>query len=495
MNHDEARAWLAEFWRRRGLTAGPQAAKLGSIAERVRAWRFPAQQAFADDPARRKLARKGRRAGGSENLATILLEKADIFKGSVVPYVTLTKGTARRILWPKLKRLDRTLGLGLRFNETELRATLPNESAVWLTGADKANEIEKIRGGDQGHPLIAIDEVQAFGPFLRDLVEDVSDAAVAEFDGQILMCGTPNASCAGYFFDADNSANGVSGWSSHHWTLLDNPFFRAGAGQAFLDQKLKERGWTEETPAFRREYLGLWHRSDEDLCYGGFLETRNCYGGDLPVGIDWYHVMGIDVGFDDSFALKTWAYSAMHPKAYERDFFSARGMTVTQMANVVNEVRARAHLRRKLTAIVVDQGGLGKAIAEDWRQHHNIPCEPAKKSEKRSYIQMMSGDFRMDLIKVLRSDRPYINQLSQLQWAEDGVHEDPRMPNDDCDGGLYGWRKARNWMYRAPAKVPEPGTPEAIEAESARMREIVVERQKESHRKPAAAKTFAHKRR
>jgi hypothetical protein len=466
MTPAEAHRWIAEAARR----FGP---KPLTIAQKVRAWRTTAQARFCDDPAKRKVLRKGRRAGGSEGIGTRALEVADTIPECVIPYVTLTKGTAKMILWPKLRRLNRILDLGLRFNETELKAFLPNGSMIWLTGADKQDEIEKLRGGDKGHPMIALDEVQSFGAFLRELVEEVAEPAVAEHDGEIYMSGTPNASCAGYFFDADTGK--ARGWSSHHLTLLDNPHFKSGglSGRQYLEKVKQDRGWTEETPAYRREYLGLWCRSDEDLVYA-FEETRNSFDGTLPRGVDWRYVLGIDIGFNDSFSLRSWAYSPEHPKVYDVEYFDAPQLVIEQMARAIQGTMER----RKFSAIRVDQGGLGKVIAKEFATRYNIPCEPAEKSKKREFIQMMNGDFRTGKILVHADDKVYRSQLQHLQWDDKGQREDPRFPNDACDAALYAWRECRNWIYREPDAVPEPGTADALEAQGREMREEIERRQR-----------------
>jgi hypothetical protein len=117
-------------------------------------------------------------------------------------------------------------------------------------------------------------------------------------------------------------------------------------------------------------------------------------------------------------------------------------------------------------AKVADTGGGGKLTTEDIRKRYGITFEPAKKTEKFHFAQMLNDDLRAGRIKVFRN-----SPLAQ-EWAvlpkdpDDPMSEDPRFDNHCSDAALYSWRKARHYWFEAAPQPPPPGTPEALEAEA-----------------------------
>ena len=69
------------------------------------------------------------------------------------------------------------------------------------------------------------------------------------------------------------------------------------------------------------------------------------------------------------------------------------------------------------------------------------------------------------------TDSYFAEEAELLQWDEDRRKEDGRFDNHSCDATLYAWRELRHYRSKPPDDIPEPGTPEAIELDLARMRE------------------------
>lgn len=455
----QARETLAEVKRRLDLRA--LQARLPSIGDRVAEGLFDKQRPAWTDESRNLTLCLPRRAGKTDLMARRLLALADKHPRAVCPYITMTRGTAKLIMWPRLKELDYKLGLNLAFNETELKAFLPNGSMVLCTGADDEKEINKLRGG--GYPGAGIDEAQAFGGFLKVLVEDVLGPAMLDYRGQIIMAGTPNAACAGYFFEA---STGLAGrWTNHHWTMLDNPHLKDA--QEFLDGVLKDRNWSADSPQYRREYFGEWVRSDESLVYRFRLE-RDVVDV-LPAVDEWFYGLSVDVGFDDPTAFTLTCWSKHDPCLYYLDAWKRSGMTVSDVAAAINRYIGQ----RRLQYIVIDQGGLGKMIAEEFRTRFNIPCEQAEKKAKHDAIEVVNSDFERGHVKFLRGKTEQLtDEIRLLQWdPERNGFEDERFPNDLADSFLYNSRKARHYLYKEPAVQPPRGTDAYYQAEDKRLRQ------------------------
>lgn len=415
-----------------------------SISQRVLEGLFPAQRAFVEDPARRKGAVCSRRAGKTHAAARFMLATADRYPASLIPYIGLTRISAKRILWPVLQALDREMRLGLKFNHTELTATLPNGSTLLLTGADKADEIEKLRGSK--YPLVVLDECQSFGAHIEALVDEVLEPATIDYDGSIVMLGTPAAACAGMFYEAMTAPAGR--WAVHHWTLLDNPSIPHA--ESWLAEMRAAHGWEEAHPIYQREWKGRWVRSLDSLVYR-FRDDANVYDT-LPQAHPWLYGLGVDVGFSDATAMTVGAWTAQDPKLYVPEVFRRSGMTVEEVALKIRSIRERY----RLAYIVIDEGGLGKMIAEELRTRYGIPCEQADKRQKPDAIEIVNGEFLAGRIQIHRSCRDLIGELRLLQWdADKPGKEDERFPNDTCDSFLYMARAARHYLHR-PAAPPVP---------------------------------------
>ena len=244
---------------------------------------FAQQAAFIKDPRKLKAALCSRRAGKSHMAGCYVIAEALKHPGSTVPYVALTRGHAKRIMWKTL--LDLTRPYSPQVNLTELRITLSNGSDIVLAGANDEATAEVFRG--QKFPLVVLDECASFRSHFKEMVEEVIEPALIDLNGTLAMIGTPSAACKGLFFDATTRSD--SPYSLHKWTILENPFIPHA--QSWLDERMKERGWTQDTPAYRREWLGEWVASTDSQVYA-FSRDKNLAKG-IPNKLDY--ILGIDL--------------------------------------------------------------------------------------------------------------------------------------------------------------------------------------------------------
>src|SRR5258708_8579085 len=141
---------------------------------------FPEQTAFIDDSAPLRTVLCTRRAGKSYGAGLLLFKTAEERSGSVCLYVALTRTSAKRIMWaPILKKIDSAYGFGVEWNKTELSATLPNGSVIYLIGAD-SDERERDKALGQGLALAIVDEAvnlstDHLDPLFRTLKPPVPD--------------------------------------------------------------------------------------------------------------------------------------------------------------------------------------------------------------------------------------------------------------------------------------------------------------------------------
>lgn len=441
---------------------------------------FPEQRAFVTDPAKLKAAVCSRRAGKSEGIAHLVLDEMLGRKNVFVPFIALTTAQGKRILWPVLRRIDHELKLGLKFNENDLTCRAPNGSQCFIIGGSEASELERLRGAK--YPLVVIDEAQAYGPFLRDVVKQIIEPAIMDFDGVIALTGTPNAGCAGYFYDLTNGRTEEKA-SVHHWTAYDNPWPIYDRGprkgeRVFPDwiaRIMKERRWTDQTPAYQREYLGQWVRDEDGLIYR--IRPYNLTSV-VPDVEDWSYVLGIDLGFADSTAFVVVGYSPTAAKAIVYESYKQSGLIPSAVAAHVEALRERFNF----DAIVADSGGLGKGYVEEMKQRFGLPILAAEKQHKHAFIEHLNGDLHANVLQIIEASNQYlIHEASLLQWREDSIYlttsgtrngkpsdqrrkEDPRFDNHLLDAFLYAYRHCRQWMHEPEENPYRENTPEWVMA-------------------------------
>lgn len=425
---------------------------------------FAQQLALIEDPSRRKAGLCTRRAGKSVAAVVYLLLVALMFPRCRVAYVGITRQAAKDVVWHELEKVCRLFGIRAVFNASTLRVALPNGSEIFVVGAHNERSIETLRG--KAFRLVVVDECASYGRHFEPLIHDVLRATLIDFSGTLCLTGTPGAACTGYFHDVTTKDRG---FSVHRWSLVDNPHIAGARDEIAL--VLKENGWDESNPTFRREYLGLWAASLDLMVYK-FLESRNTFT-DLPGG-EYGHVMGVDLGYNDAFVISVMAYSLERPESYLIDQYAQSELLPSEWSTTIEEYAERY----KPQAIVVDAGGLGKAYVEEMKDKWALPVKAAEKTKKPAYIELMNGDLLSGRLKSHASITKFADQMTQLQWDEKrpGIKEHPDFPNDLCDATLYAWRECRHHMNFTKPLAPQIGSHEYTVQQAQRYREAALRR-------------------
>ena len=420
--------------------------------------------------------------------------------------IGLTRPSVKRIYWSALQRLNDAFELGIKFQFQELTATFPNGSRIFFVGGDNWAEIEKLRGG-RYHGAI-VDECKSFplGIF-EALLQDVLEPALMGQAGQLYLIGTPGDQLVGEFYLATCEPPVLRGerwsnklytgqpiqagdsalWSFHRWTLRDNdvPFVDPKTGKTFTlwDKALTikaDRGWGDDHPTWRREYLGDWVASDGRLVYRyrphvhDYIPCADTRWG-LPERVaksDLRRVIGFDFGTRDGTAIVVWAYSTTEPDLWElysekRVAQPGQKLTVGAIADWYKEVEAEYGPFEGWPA---DWAGLGTMVMDTLGDEHGVYLEPAEKREKNDHIELFNSD--LDAARIhIRHGSPLSKELVANKWLDKHVlksangqydvlntekrKEDPATPNDLCDAGLYSFRWCRHRQHKEAA----PGVP------------------------------------
>src|SRR5437899_3259744 len=130
---------------------------------------FKEQLDFVKDSSRFATAVCSVRAGKTVSCAADLIDTCLKLPGTTGLYITLSRTSAKKIIWADLRRIIRKYKIDAAFNETDLSVKFSNDSLIYCSGASDETEIEKFRGLSNV-ALCYIDECQAFRSHLKELV-------------------------------------------------------------------------------------------------------------------------------------------------------------------------------------------------------------------------------------------------------------------------------------------------------------------------------------
>ena len=405
--------------------------------------------------------------------------------------IGLTRPSVKRIYWTPLKKLNQDLELGIKFNDQELTARLPNGSCIYFVGGDTISEIEKLRGG-RFHGAV-VDECKSYAilTFLM-LLEEILQPALNTHMGPLIIIGTPGDILKGEFYlatcrprfcynpDASEIERsfsntlygsgelGASKWSLHEWTLQDNTAVPHLWTEALA---LKKRNrWPDDHPVWMREFLGKWVSSDTNTVYR-YVPHLHDYAptGEGRFGLakdhQWLTVVGVDLGVRDGTAIVVWAYSPTTRGLWEV-YSEVRRMAKGQkfpLSDLVEWYHEVEHTYGPFQAGVADHQGATMVI-DTLASDHGIYLDTAEKREKLDHIELLNLDFDRGLIHILpMSD--LAKELLTNRWDERKLalgrrEEDRQTPNDTCDAALYAFRWAMHRYFKPKAPSgPEVGTP------------------------------------
>jgi len=422
---------------------------------------FPKQDAVIDDPNRFIAVQCSRRAGKTNALAKKFKKAMDAHPKGQAIYLALTLESARDIMWPVLNEFNDREGWGWEFKESTLTAVHPNGSTLRILGADMKNFIKRLKG--RKFIGVGIDEAQDFGPHLQSLIDDVLTPALIDYsDSWLALTGTPGPVPTGYYFEV--TQNKRYGYSLHDWTLLDNPYIHDPEG--FIADLCKKREWEQNNPTLLREYRNKWILDVQSL-WVRYNEAKNHYDS-LPVD-NYHYIMGIDVGYRDADALCIIAWGDKSPKCYLVEEVITAKQDLTALVEQINVLRAKY----KIDKIIMDEGALGKKMAEEMRRRHHIPVHPADKQRKQETVEFLNDALSTGRLMADKDSRfARDSYLVQIDWDKSTANKIviKKQPHSDIiDSVLYAFKESPAYTYTAPVEAPKYGSQQWAKAEAERM--------------------------
>lgn len=463
----------------------------------------PEARVIADDPSPLVGVVGTRRSGKSRTFIRKMLKVATSTEHARVFYFNETRSEAERIAWrgngrDGLLTLNRELGLGGEPKETTLQLFFPNGAVIECIGADDLRAVNKARG--VAPHLAVIDESQK-APHLDALVMDAVGPGMMDYGGQIILAGTPSENLAGLFYEVTNEDDPRPGWSRHHLNVLSNPFFGDTPEQRYertVAAYCRMHGLPLEHPKVQREWFGKWVKEDANFTYAvhAVPEHKLCWGEakwlrspkvhtegklkgmlvggepdilgtirELPPGPSWQFTLFVDLGYyPDPFAYTLWAWSWQWDELLEVASWCEQRLDDDDQFAVM----ARLESTVPLSLVGGDIGGaatpMGKGWSKRWNERYGFALIEAEKSRKYEHIQLFNTDLRKGRIR-LRKGSPLHVQMQRVKWlpranTKGRLEEDPAVPNDITDTGLYGHRHTFQFLATRYEKPPAVGTSE-----------------------------------
>lgn len=434
---------------------------------------FDKQLEFVNDPAPFKTAVCSRRSGKTVSCAADLTDTAIKNPGTVSLYITLSRNNAKKIIWPELLKINRLYDLGGVPDNTELSLTFPKyeNSMIYCSGAKDRTEIEKFRGLPVKKAYV--DECQSFRDHIGSLIDDILAPALMDYAGSLCLIGTPGPIPAGYFHDCSVSSDN---WSHHSWTFWNNPFITQKSGlshQQLLDRELKRRGVSSDDPTIQREWFGRWVLDSESLLI--HYDANKNHFENLPENKKWNYILGIDLGFVDADALAVIAWSESDPATYLIEERVVAKQGISELVQQINELGSRFDISK----MVIDEGGLGKKIAEEIRRRHHVPVQAADKARKMENIALLNDALRSVRFRARRNSRfaqdSYLLEIDRDKTTPDKIKVKDTFHSDIIDAVLYAFKESPAFTYQEPIIKPKYGTKEWAKEEVTEMEQKAIE--------------------
>lgn len=409
---------------------------------------FALQCKFIEDPARLKALFCTRRASKSYTAGLYMVKEALGMDAVNCLYLGLTRQSAKAIIWKDvLKDIDKKKNIGISFNGTELTGTTPNNSIIYVSGADAdEDEMEKLLG--RKYRLVVVDEAASFTVDLRRMIYGILKPAMTDMNGTICMMGTSGNLTKGLFFDVTTGKE--PGWKLYTWSAHDNPYV-AKQWQEELDEIDRDRPLFKQTPLFKQWYLNEWVIDDDKLVYKFSRDRNLCVGLPNHARGAWSYVLGVDLGYEDATAFALCAFHEHDNNLYVLETFKQSRMDITDVANRIKFYSSRYDIFR----VVID--GANKQAVEEIQKRHGIALHAADKTGKSDFIEIMNAEMIQARIKVVESEsKELIDEWMGLIWETDGDKiklprkEHPNCENHLCDAALYAWRYCYQFLSERP---------------------------------------------
>lgn len=461
----------------------------------------PVQRKFYDYNGTFTSLRCPRRAGKSYAIVATILAKAEENPGTRYLILCRNLKYARQNFWINSEGGGAAPGgvidqiakhrLQCSTNLTSMSWTHANGSVGQISGVEDLEQAEKLRGAPAEVDIVFLDEMAMFNPAVVDqLFNSILLPGLSTRHGRMVVAGTPGKIAAGLWYEAsclesrtqdgkptcrrwddDDPARADAEWVLFNWRMQDNVSNPDKSPWDYALKIKKLRGWSDDNPAWVREYLGEWVIDASSLIFN-FAEYRsrpnwvtwNAPDLDPELG-PWTCVAGLDYGYEDDTAICVLAYSAKLDQVFNLYNVKKPHLLFQQTVALLTEVRDRFGV----SVFVADTNQ--KNMTESFMEM-GFSMAYAEKRNKFDYIEKINSDFKEGRIKILRGSE-LDKELCELTYNLDkgvGATDADRkaylarlgkleptagQSNHLSDALLYGFRHCYHYFSTARQEAPD----------------------------------------
>jgi len=393
---------------------------------------FDEQQKRIMSKKKLKLNPAGRRSGKTE---TNVLEATFVVQEESrrVLIIGLTMETTLKMYWDKFIKLFEELGIEVASApKTEHTIKLANGSEIIFKGNSNAEEREKMRGFF--YDLIIIDEAQSQRS-LKSLIDDIVEPMLIDRNGTLILTGSGPRTKGTHWEYMWNTAN-LEDTLKLQWNLTYNPFI-PNKETVFKDI-LEKKNLTENSPLFKREYLGDMDAYDTDALVFRLTDNNFYTKEELQAWMQRQPITdleiagGLDFGWEDPTAIIFVLYSESSPEKWIIYEHMESNMPidtlVTRLQDGLNVSAAHTLNFRYIFADHNEQRTIN--MLED---RYRMPFQLAMKTEKKMAIDLLRDEIRMGYLKVPR-DGVFHDESLRTVYARD---EQDNLTKEIDDGAFH----------------------------------------------------------
>ncbi len=257
--------------------------------------------------------------------------------------------------------------------------------------------------------------------------------------GTLLAGGTPKGR-RGFFFDVWDK--GGPGWDRIEAPWSECP--RMNADEIAVQRVGLKEKFSQE---FECQFVSL----SGGMVYASFQESTCCVDSLPPVDGKWHYLLSIDFGFVDATAFCVLGWRDQDPTLYVVLSFKETGLHADDIAERVQTLRTTYHF----TKIVGDIGGYGKGPAMELLSRYSLHIEPAPKTDKAGFIDLLNAAFSRGTVKVYRpTNTALIAEIVALPWNDARTNHADGYDDHLCDATLYGFRASSAYLQKPPPVTP-----------------------------------------
>jgi len=394
----------------------------------------------------------GRRAGKTEAVIKKICTMMVIRRDASIVYVAKTLTVGIEQVFNGVLSLLEELGLDIserRRNEGYIKTA--DGGTLYIRGNSSTEEREKLRGFRWD--LAIIDECQS-QTALPYLINDVLGPALQDRKGSLVLAGTGPRVRGTYWELLWTEGRNAS---RYNWNLTENLFI--DDSETVLDRIKEEKGLTDSSPLFVREYLGKIAYDDDALVYR--LKEDNYYTWEQVK--EWINGQprsdivftgGLDFGFVDSDALALIMYSKSRPERFLIWEWKQNRIGTAEMAAAIKEgilsITPERFAEVPDRSVMIYGDSAGQTTIYDLSTTYGLPIYDAYKADKDFAIEHLQDEVRRGLFKVPKGGI-FADEALKTIFARNDRDELTREVDDDTyhpdllDAVLYAMRPV--WLF------------------------------------------------